>query len=129
MPEGSRDTSSAPIENPATQPFSWRLFWFLALAMLLAALLGLPYALHILQAGKPDLAIQADVLRREAAVNAVRRVIVFYWPMTWLGLYAAGRIGLGLPVIFAWLQGLPPPLNRRKILRPAAWLGFGTGFA
>jgi membrane protease YdiL (CAAX protease family) len=128
------DSEPVQVVPPERKPtVSWRLFWLLALAVLLAALLVLPYALQILLAGKPELTRQYSTLRTSATLNAVLQAVFLYWPLMLLGLVTAGRLGLGLPFLSRWLEGRRSVEDGKPSLRRAltvsAWLGFGTGMA
>jgi membrane protease YdiL (CAAX protease family) len=129
LPDISLPNETTPIEQPAAKPVSWRLFWLLALAVLLAALLVLPYALQVMQAGNPQMDSQSGAVRQRATISAVLQAVLLYWPLLLLGLLAAGRIKLGLPLVSAWMNGQTPTIQVRQVLRPAALLGFGMGFA
>jgi membrane protease YdiL (CAAX protease family) len=117
------------LPNPPMEekPFPWRLFWLLAMLMLLASLLLLPYALYITLASNPQLADKAATLRITTTIASLGQCILLYWPLALLGLLVAGRLGLGAPYLAAWLEGQPSPGRWTRILTPAAVIGFGSG--
>ena len=117
------EKSTAPdIPRPAV---SWRLFWLLALMVLLSSLMVVPYAMQTLRMGSPGLPGQTS--QGAMSVGMIAQAIFIYWPMTWMGLFFAGRLGLGAPILAAWVEGLPTPPGWQRSLRAALLLGFGGG--
>src|SRR5512133_148129 len=117
------------LPNPPMQPkpFPWRLFWLLALMMLLASLMLLPYALALVQGSNPQAAERAAATRITTIFATLLQAILLYWPVALLGLWIARRLALGAPYLEALVQGGTTPTPWTRILRPAAWIGFGSG--
>jgi hypothetical protein len=107
--------------------FSWRLFWLLALMMLLASLILLPYAVQLLSGGRPEAAGQSAAARNTLILQTIAQTVLLYWPIALIGLLAARRIGLGLPYLHALIEGRPLPNNWPRMLSQAVVVGFGTG--
>jgi membrane protease YdiL (CAAX protease family) len=123
-----------PLVQPETatveprQPFSWRLFWLLALMMMLASLMLLPYALQLMAVGKPDIAGSAAT-RGSAVFSSLLQTVILYWPAALLGLLVAGKIGLGAPFLHALVENRPAPGRFSRVLAVSTLVGFGAGIA
>jgi membrane protease YdiL (CAAX protease family) len=115
---------TAPARTPA-RPFSWRLFGIL-LALIIIGLIGvLPYALT-LQApmlARVPLPFSLPVL---ALISVIQGTLI-YGLLAAIGLLLANRIGLGAPILEAWLNGEPVRERLKVIVRPAIITGMLAG--
>lgn len=119
---------SSDTELPARrEPFSWRLFWLLALMMLLASLLLLPYALQLASVGNPALAEQGGAARAMVTISTIVQTVLLYWPLALVGLLVSRRLGLGLPYLSALVQGQPIPTGWRRVVSLGVVVGFFSG--
>jgi hypothetical protein len=98
-----------------------RVWLVLAAALLVSALLQLPYS-HALMAQGPLRDQEAPRLR---AVLGLLAVAVAQVPLAALGLVLARRLGLGAPLLEAWAERRPVPW--RRTLAPAAFWGVLAG--
>lgn len=76
-----------------------RVWWVLLLAILVTTLLGLPYSAHIVEQGP-----WARSLGSNAFVIVLSTILVS-GPLAALGLVFASRLGLGAPLLEAWIEG------------------------
>ncbi len=107
-----------PIQQAPGSLVSWRLFWLLALLLVVSALLLIPYTLQFSAKSQPV----------ALTLSSMLQAILLYWPMTLLGLYAAGHLKQGAPLLAAWVSGKSiPSAGWRRLLAPSAVVGFGSG--
>ena len=93
-----------------------RVFFVLAVAILFGALLDLPYTADILRQKAWAMPQRVDLM---LFVNAFGTMLL-EWLLAGLGLVLAARIGLGAPVIEAWIERRPAEV-RRTIGLPFTW--------
>jgi membrane protease YdiL (CAAX protease family) len=103
-----------------------------ALALWLAALIGtacvLPYVLTLV----PQIGQKSGHLplsRPALVVISLVQSAVLLGVMTFCGLWAARRLGMGAPVVDAWVNGRPTPPHVARGARTAALLGLAAGLA
>jgi len=104
--------------------FNWREFWLLWGAGVASAVAVLPYALTLLptMARKPlPFSLPVLVLLSVAQSSVVLALAVG------LGLLAARAVGLGAPLVEAWLGGERVDERLRAILAPSVLVGVGVG--
>jgi membrane protease YdiL (CAAX protease family) len=107
-----------------TKPFDRRIFFSLWAASVLGVLTVLPYVLTL----------QAEVLESmplpmPLAVLIPLQVLqnaILFGLVIWIGLWAANRTGLGLPILEAALTGEPVKQKIKAILLPSVVLGIIT---
>jgi membrane protease YdiL (CAAX protease family) len=88
------------ISLPTKRPFSWRVFLFVLAFIVPATFAALPYALTLVSA-----TLEPGDLPRVILSTLVNALI--YGVLAGIGLFLAGRIGLGLPFIEGWLKKEP----------------------
>src|SRR5262245_34076445 len=112
------------LNSPATtRRFNWCLYGVLV-ALLIVGLIGvLPYA-FTLQA--PALAQVPLSLPLLALISVVQGTII-YSLLAAAGLFLANRIGLGAPILAAWLDGQPVRERLRAIAAPSIAAGVLAG--
>jgi membrane protease YdiL (CAAX protease family) len=108
-------------------PFSWRLFWLLALMMLLASLMYLPYAIQLQAAAKPEFGGSFSSARNNFIIQTVLQTALLYWPLALIGLGIARRMGFGLPYLHAIIEGRPVPPGWPRMLFAALVVGLAAG--
>jgi hypothetical protein len=81
----------ATISLPTRRPFRWRALWILVGLQLLGNLAAIPL---LRTTNKPVEPVSAWILWTAVSV-----------PIIGIGLYLAGRIGLGAPLVEGWLKG------------------------
>jgi membrane protease YdiL (CAAX protease family) len=103
------------------RPLNWRILIILVVAILVSVILVTPYSLSL----------QANTL----ATAKLPLPLALLLPIQWLettvlygivaaiGLFIAGRIGLGLPFLESWLAGKPDWARVRKFVVPAILAG------
>lgn len=117
-------------ESPTRrEPFPWRLFWLLAMMMLLASLLLMPYALQLATIGNPALAERSGLAWVMVTVSTMIQTILIYWPLGLAGLLVSRRLGLGLPYLSALIEGRALPGSWRRVLALGIVTGFFSGVA
>ena len=110
-----RVTSSSQIAG--RRPFNWRLLMVLLAAILVSSILVAPYALAAVgerlstPKGLLLLALQCVV------------TMVIYGILAAIGMIAADRIGLGMPLLESWLAGKPDWRAARRFALPAIITG------
>jgi membrane protease YdiL (CAAX protease family) len=110
-----------PRSVQARQPYPWRLFFLLLAGSILGVLALLPYltvVLHPILAAHPS--------RLPLAVIALIQGTTNFGVATGLGLLLARKIGLGAPVLEAWLYGRSL-VARRGLLWVSCLSGLGLG--
>src|SRR3712207_714513 len=117
--------SNTPMVRTPARPFNWRLFGVL-LALIIVGLIGvIPYSLT-LQApilAQMPLPFPLPVL---ALISVVQGTII-YGLLAAAGLFLANRIGLGAPILEAWLNGEPVRERLKAIVRPSLVTGVLAG--
>ena len=88
------------ISLPTKRPFSWKVFLFVLALLVPASYAILPYALTVMSA-----TLEPGDLPRVMIVTLVD--VLIYGVLAGIGLFLAGRIGLGLPFIEGWLKKEP----------------------
>jgi len=88
------------ISLPTKRPFSWKVFLFVVALIVPATFAALPYALTL-----QSVTLEADELPLVMIGTLVNALI--YGVLAGIGLFLAGRIGLGLPFIEGWLKKEP----------------------
>ncbi len=104
-------------KTPAQKGFSWRTFAILWVACLIGVLAILPYSLTS-QGISLNIAQLPLVLLNASIVNGILFAIAAA-----AGLWLAGRIGLGLPVLEGWLAHQPVGNRIRTFALPAIVVG------
>lgn len=109
----------------ARKPYNWRLLMILVAAVLVSTILVTPYVLTLeaptLKTAKLPLPLTLllPVQWLETAV--------LYGILAAIGLFIAGRIGLGLPFLESWLAGKPDWGLVRRFIVPAIVAGVLAG--
>ena len=88
------------ISLSTKRPFSWRVFLFVLAFIVPATFAALPYALTLVSA-----TLEPGDLPRVILSTLVNALI--YGVFAGIGLFLAGRIGLGLPFLEGWLKKEP----------------------
>ncbi len=116
---------SATLQTPsATRTFNWRLLFLLWGLLLVALITFVPYQMT-LAAGMQSSSTSAGLMiHTPALVGVVINGLVFL-PVLALGLFAAGRIGLGAPILDGWLRRQAVDQQARAIVKPALIVGLG----
>ena len=96
--------------SPSPQPYPWRLFWLLFAAAVLAVLAALPLVSDMLGAlvSKVELPIPLPLLILVGIVQNLALLAL----VVWLGLKLSRRLGLGAPLLEAWVYGKPEASSR-----------------
>jgi membrane protease YdiL (CAAX protease family) len=97
---------------------NWKLFLILVIASVAATLLVLPFAVAL----SPAL---AQALSPVILLAQILQSLVLFSIATFVGLYLAKRVGFGLPVLEAGLEGKQSESVR--LLRSFLWLAIGMG--
>lgn len=100
---------------------NWKVFWILWIASILATLLVLPYALE-LQSSAVDFTQLPLPLPVLLLIQTVQTAVLFAI-MIFAGLYFAGRVGLGTPILEAVTRGESVSDRVRAILPISILLG------
>lgn len=117
-------STTATPTGRVEQRFNWRLFALLWGLLLVGIVALLPYEFTIASGShahgstppvSPELAI---------ILNAIVNWLLF-GPLIALGLFLAERLGLGAPILSAWLRGQHIGRQVRAILKPALAIGLG----
>jgi hypothetical protein len=93
---------------PLHQPYPWRLFWWLLVAEVLAALAIIPIAKEMLGAVVVKLERPAIPLPLLILIGAVQNLVLLAITL-WLGLKLSRRLGLRMPLLEAWVSEKPLP--------------------
>ena len=112
-------TSSSPASPLFHKRMRWRLFFVLWIAAVLALFLVLPYALGMIPA---DVNAKLPPLYILVPLQAAQSAI-FLGLLTLAGLFFANRIGLGAPILEAWLDGENVWVRLKPILLPSVLVG------
>jgi membrane protease YdiL (CAAX protease family) len=103
------------------KPYNWRLLIILVVAILVSVILITPYSLS-LQANTLATAKLPLPLTLLLPIQWLETTVV-YGIVAAIGLFIAGRIGLGLPFLESWLAGKPDWARVRKFVVPAILAG------
>ena len=103
------------------KPFNWNIFFVLLAASVVGVVAVIPYALATQGSTLSELALPIPtwlLITLQILQNAVLFAVVIF-----VGLQAANRVGLGLPVLEAKLQGEPVGQRIKAFLLPSILLG------
>jgi len=103
------------------KPFNWKIFFILLAASIVGVVAVLPYTLELQSASLSELELPIPIwllITLQVLQNAVMFAVVIL-----LGLLAANRVGLGLPMLEARLRGEPVRQQIKAILLPSILLG------
>ncbi|MCW5850607.1 MAG: CPBP family intramembrane metalloprotease [Anaerolineae bacterium] len=109
------------------KPYDWRILAILVAAILVSVILVTPYTLSL----------QAATLKNTPLPLPLSILLPIQWIQTTIlygilaaiGLWVAGRIGLGLPFLESWLAGRPAWERVRRFVGPAMLAGALAGVA
>lgn len=96
------------------KPFNWKVFFALWAAAVFGVIAVFPYALELQSGSLQDLELPVP-LPALIAIQIAQNAVLF-GVVTALGLFFAGRIGLGAPILEARLEGEPVAERVRAIL-------------
>lgn len=99
---------------------NWKLFFILLVASIIAFLLVLPYTLALTPA-------LAEVFSPILFLAQLIQNIILFSIAIFIGLYLAGRVGFGLPVLEGWLEGKEVRSYLKSILGISIGLGVLAG--
>jgi len=105
------------------QPLTWKVFGVLVGGALIGSLAIIPYA-TTLRGLPPSLPIPSWLL---LLIGTIQNLLLFAG-VTALGLWFGGKIGLGAPILRAWLAGEAEAWRRFRASLPLA-LGIGVAVA
>ncbi len=97
------------ISLPTKRPFSWKVFLFVLALLVPATFAVLPYALTLRSA-----TLQADELPL-VVIGTLANALI-YSVLAGIGLFLAGRIGLGLPFVECRLRKERTGYRFRRVL-------------
>jgi len=103
------------------KPFNWKIFFILLVASVVGVVAVLPYTLALQSSSLANLDIPIPfwlLITLQVLQNTVLFAVVIL-----LGLLAANRVGLGLPILEARLRGEPIGQQIKAILIPSILLG------
>jgi membrane protease YdiL (CAAX protease family) len=103
------------------QAFNWRIFFILWIAVILGLIAIIPYSLALQSGMLHDLELPLP-LPALIAVQIVQSALIF-GVVTAAGLFFASRIGLGTPILEAWVRGEPIAGKVRAILPLSILIG------
>ena len=113
--------------SASRQAYPWRLYWVLFIAEVLAALAIIPIAKEMLGAvivkmERPGIPLPLLIL-----IGAVQNLALLAITL-WLGLKLSRSLGLRMPLLEAWVNGLPAPSGRlAPILKSGLLVGLVLG--
>jgi len=119
--------STETTPGSARKSYNWRLLIILTAAVLISVILVTPYALT-LQAATLKTAKMPLPLNILLPIQWAETTIL-YGILAAIGLFIAGRIGLGLPFLEGWLAGKPDWGLVRRFIVPAIVAGVLAGVA
>ena len=103
------------------KPFSWKIFFILLAASTVGVVAVIPYSLAIQSSQLSELNLPIPtwlLISLQVIQNTVMFAVVIL-----VGLFAANRVGLGLPVLEARLRGEAVGLKIKAFLLPSILLG------
>lgn len=103
-----------------------RLFGLLSALNALAAVAGFPYSRALALQGVGSKLIAQWPVHVALPVLVVGQLVIAL-PCAAVGLALAPRLGLGAPVLSAWLAREPIARRAREALLPALWIGLALG--
>jgi hypothetical protein len=101
--------------------FNWRIFGVLVGLLSLGYVAIIPYSLTLGANSLKTLTPQVPLPVLIAAQTL--QGILLYSILAGIGLFAAGRIGLGTPILRKWIEAHPVRDDVRRIVRPALLVG------
>lgn len=101
--------------------FSWRLYGVLVAFLAVGYVAILPYALTLASTTLRSLPTSLPIPLL-VALQTVQGILV-YSILAGLGLFVAGRIGLGAPILRNWVERRPVWDDLRRIIRPSILFG------
>jgi hypothetical protein len=105
---------------PVNRPFNKKVFLFIVVLLIPAAYAVLPFSFTVasitLEPGEWPLIAVATLVN-----------VAIYSVLAAVGLYLAGRIGLGLPFVEGWLKKEPTQDRFRRAVATSAGVGIGVG--
>jgi hypothetical protein len=108
------------------KPFNWKIFFILLAASIVGVVAVLPYTLAIQGSRLSELNLPIPIwllISLQVAQSAILFAVIIL-----LGMLAANRVGLGMPVLEAGLQGEPVGQKIKTFLLPSILLGIiGAG--
>ena len=107
---------------PTKRPFNWKVFTFLAVLLIPASFAILPFSLTISST-------TVDPSDYPLLVGLTFVNVLIYAALAAVGLFLAGKIGLGLPFVEGWLEKEPIKGKFRKVLLFSAVIGIILGVA
>ena len=114
-----KDDPSSGSKRPVIRSFKWRLFFVLWFASVGGMILVLPYVLAVLPAPAlsklPPLYVLVPLQVAQGAF--------FLGLFTLAGLFFANRIGLGAPILEAWLDGRDIHTKLKSMVLPSVVVG------
>lgn len=114
------------LEKPQSQKqrgLSWKVFGILMVGSVIGSVLIIPYTLTLLKVPPLSPSILALITTAQVLQDLVLSAIA-----AGLGLWLGGRVGLGVPMLRAWLAGDPEaPRQFRASLPLAIGLGLAVG--
>lgn len=106
--------------------FPWRLFWLLLFAAIAGAGAAIPLTLEVFQplmkSGQP-LPLPLPII---IALGIAQNLILLSVAIG-VGLFAAGKLGLGAPLLHAWLYGEQPKQSVRASVGSGVLVGIVVG--
>lgn len=108
------------ITLPTNRPFNWKVFLFLLVLIIAASYALIPYSLTL--TGTPLSTDQLPLVLVGTLVNAL-----IYGGLAAIGLFLAGKIGLGLPFVEGWLTKEPVKNRFWKVALIAVIVGVVVG--
>jgi membrane protease YdiL (CAAX protease family) len=106
---------------------NWKVFWILFAAAIVATVLILPYAMEV-QSSAIDLTKLSIPLPLVLTLQIVQNAIIFAIAI-FGGLFFAGRVGLGTPILDSVTRGEPVADRARSLLPLSVILGVVTTLA
>lgn len=105
----------------SVKPFRWKIFFILLAASVFGVLAIIPYSLALQGGQLANIALPIPLwllISLQILENAILFAVVIA-----LGLLAANRVGLGLPVLEAWLEKQPIGDRIKSFWLPAVLIG------
>ncbi len=101
------------------KPFNWKIFWILLAACTFGVIAILPYSLAL----QSNLLAQLKVSLPLLVLTQVLQSVVLFAVAILIGLAAANRIGLGLPILEARLKGESISDKLKAMILPSIIIG------
>lgn len=106
-------TATGSVQAQAHAGFNWRQFWILCGAAIFGYVASLPYLLHFRSASTlkvPHRSLWASVPIGVVSIGLFAALVIT------IGMRLGRRIGLGAPILEAWLAGETVGARIRKVL-------------